>query len=468
VVCRLRRKAWGALLCVNISLGATACSDLFGPRPRPDGLRPDSTSTADSVDVIWYDIQPRVINQGANPTDSVRITVALTGVPTQLQLTTWSGFLPLVRQTDGTYSVTVHVDDFLFNYRTGDFRNTAAWVEVNAGGFGQQTNLTANVKDITIPLANVQTLAADVQAASHVVNIRFDSLYLGGQVPPQVLRTFYQFFPDDYDFVSVLEQVHTANGFFYFAVRNTTSGLGLQTFERTETYGTTGTLHGVLHFPDDTRFDPAETSVLHELSHRWMNFSNLPSLRTARPHWPISTLARGINGFPIADSASADGTIFRFELTPQPDGSFSVRGLTDRPRTYNDFELYLLGLLPPDSVRPHVVFLNQDQRNQLRTGGTLSGPTDTVNAAEWIARDGVREPAYPQAQRNFRMATIVLSRARLLTRDELSFYNAMAMRAESEVGLLGIISTTRFTTLPFFPATGGRGRLVTTLRVGTP
>jgi hypothetical protein len=455
----------GALLCASLALfSATACTDLFGPRPRPDGLRPDSTAT-DSVAVVWYDVEPRVINQGALPTDSVRITAAVIGVPSQIQLTTWSRFVPLIRQANGTYSAMVHVDDLLFNYRTGDFRNTASWIETNSTGFGQQTNITVNVKDITVPSADVQTLSANVQAASHVVNIRYDSLYLGGQVPPTVLRTLYQFFPDIYDFVSVLEQVRTPNSFFYLAVRNTTSGLGLQLFERSETYGTSA-LQGVVHFPDETRYDPAETSVLHEMSHRWLSFSNLPSLRTARPHWPLSTLARGINGFPVGDSTNADGTIFRWELTAQPNGSFTVRQLTDRPRTYNDFELYLLGLLTPDSVRPHVVFLNQDQRNELRPGGLLSGPTDTVNVAEWVARDGVREPAYPQAPKVFRMATIVLSRGRLLSRDDMSFYNAMAMRAESEVGLPGIIATTRFTTLPFFPATGGRGRLITALRAG--
>jgi hypothetical protein len=355
----------------------------------------------------------------------------------------------------------------LFNYRTGDFRNTASWIETGASGLSQQTNITVNVKDITVPTVDVQARATTVQFASHVVNIRYDSLYLGGQVPPAVLRTFYQHFPDDFDFVGVLEQVHSRTNFFYFAVRNTTDGLGLQIFDRPETYGSAARLQGILHFPDDTRYDPAETSVLHELSHRWINFSNLQSLRTARPHWPISTLARGINGFPLNDSTGADGTIFRWELTAQPNGTFTVRGLTDRPRNYNDFELYLLGLVPPDSVRPHVVFLNQNQRNELRTGGTLGGPTDTVNVAEWIARDGVRAPAYGQAPTVFRMATIVLSRGRLLTREELSFYNAMAKRAESEGGLPVIISTTRFTTLPFFAATGGRGRLVTGI-VPTP
>ncbi len=454
------------LLCASLAvLGAAACGDAFGPRPRPTGINPDSTDT-DSVSVLWYDIQPRAINLGV--TDSVRVRTALAGVPEQVRLATASRFVPLSRQPDGTYGGTVAVADLLFNYNTGDLRNHAASIEVTNEVFSEQTGITVNVKDNSVITADVELIDTNVQAASHVVNIRFDSLYLGGRVPPQVLRTFYQYFPDDYDFVNVLEQVHTNTAFHYLAVRNTTAGLGIPIFERSENYGSAARLHGILHFPNDSRFDPAETSVLHELAHRWMNLSTLQSLRNHQPHWPISTLAFGIIGYTDDDDASADETVFRWELTPQANGTYTVRAAADRPRAFNDFELYLMGLLPPDSVSSHIVFLNQNQEGQLRTGGVLSGATDTVTVAKWAARDGVRSPAYPQAPRSFRVATIVLSRGGLLTRDELSFFNAMAIRAESEAALPSIIGTTRFMTLPFYVATGGRGRLITRLRVTPP
>ncbi|HET9441326.1 MAG TPA: hypothetical protein VFO52_14210, partial [Longimicrobiales bacterium] len=209
----------------------------------------------------------------------------------------------------------------------------------------------------------------------------------------------------------------------------------------------------------------AETSVLHELAHRWMAFSNLQNLRGSRPHFPISTLARGITGYPGTDPITERANVFRWELTPLPDGTYAVSRLPDRPRTFNDFELYLMGLLPPDSVQPHIVFLNQEQHSQLRSGGILSGPTDTITVAEWVARDGVRTPTYLTSQRSFRMATIILSRGRLLTREEISFYHAMAVRGESEAALPAILETTRFTTLPFSLATGGRAQLITRLRI---
>ncbi len=424
-------------------------------------MRPDSTTPLATL--LWYEIQPRVIPLGQ--LDSVQVTVGVDGIPSAVQLALTTGLVPLRRETNSTWSGRVAVGDLLFNYRTGDFRNTSSFVEVVTADATHQRTLTLNVKDNNVSNIIPQILEPNVQAASHVVNIRYDSLYLGGQVPPEVLRTFYRHFGDEYDFVNVLEQVQSPNPKFYFAARNVVSGLGLQTFDRAEPYGSASQLQGILHFPHDGDFDPATTGFLHELGHRWMNFSNLQNVRTLRPHWPLSTLALGINGY--ADPVTGEWNVFRWEITSLGNGTYRVRNVPE-PRAFNDFELYLMGLLPPDSVRPHVVFLNQNQRAELRNDGILIGPTDTVTVGEWVARDGVRTPAWPQAQRTFRMATIVLSRNGMLTRDDMSFYNAVAMRAESETELLSIIATTRFNTLPFYLATGGRGLLISRLRTTLP
>ena len=424
-------------------------------------MRPDSTTP--QANLLWYEITPRVIPLGL--IDSVRVTIGVTGIPSEVRLSLVTGSVPLQRQANGTWTGRVAASNLVFNYRTGDLRNTSSFIDVVTETLTEQTALTVNVKDNGILNVTPQTLSQNVQAASHVVNIRYDDLYLGDEVPPAVLQTFYQFFGDEYDFINVLEQVQSEKDPFYFATRNDVEGLGLQIFERANTYGSDAELDGIMHFPNDADFDPAETVVLHELSHRWMNFSNLQNVRTLRPHWPLSTLALGINGF--ANPVTGEREIFRWEITPQPNQTYTVRALPE-PRAYNDFELYLLGLLPPDSVRPHYVFLNQNQRAELRPGGTLVGPTDTITVGEWVARDGVRSPAYSQAQRTFRMATIVLSRNGLLSRDELSFYNAVAMRAESETELPAIRATTRITTWPFFLATGGRARLISQLRLTQP
>ena len=441
--------------------GATACTDAFGPRPRPTGILPDSV-TPDAT-LLWYEMLPRVVTIGQ--TDSVRFNVAVDGTPRTVNIELKTGPVHLARQPNGIFSARVAVADLLFGYRTGDLHNSVALLQVNdSATFSEQRTILVNVKDGGVPTVTPQILAPNsVQATSHIVNIRYDSLYLGGQVPAQVLRTFYQHFGDDYDFVSVVGQVHSDDELIYFAARNNITGLGLQVFDRAEAFGSTARLQGILNVPHDGFFDLADTNVLHELGHRWMNFGNLQSTRVARPEWPISTLAYGITGF--IDPATASPLIFRFLLTRQANGTYSVTTQQDRPRTFNDFELYLMGLLPPDSVAPHIVFLNQDQRGQLRNGGTLSGPLDTVTVAKWVARDGVRDPSYANSQRDFKMASIVLSRGGLLSRDEMSFFNHMAARGEAEANLPIISGSTRLQTLPFFGATGGRGTLTTRLRL---
>ncbi len=421
------------------------------------GTRPDTTSP--QALLLWYELQPRAVPLTG---DSVTITARVQQTPSQVQLNTISGFIPFTRQQDGTYRVRVAVSDLLFNYRAGDLRNTAAFIEVVTTALTHQVPLTVNVRDATVASVEPQVLSPTVQATSHVVNIRADSVLLGNTVPPSIIRAFYQFFPDEYDFINVLAQAQAPDiPFHYLAVRNDIVGLGLQIFERAENYGGEN-LKGILHFPNDALFDPAETSVLHELSHRWMSFSNLNSLRGSLPHFPISTMAHGITGYTIAEDPGY--AIFRWQATPLDANTWSLTQVA-QPRTYNDLELYLMGLLPPDSVGPHIVFMNQNQRDQLRHGGTLTGPTDTITVAEWIARDGARSPSYENSQKTFRMATIVLSRGRMLTRDEMAFYHAVAARGESLIPLPAILQTTRFTTMPFYMATGERGRLITRLIV---
>lgn len=421
-------------------------------------MRPDSTSN--TAQLLWYETQPRAVATGV--TDSLRINAAVRGTPATVQIQLRTGvFVPLQRASNGLYTARLAVSDVLFGYRTADLHNVAGFLEVTAGNLTQQTTLIVNVRDALVPATEVTVLSQTAQMSPHVFNLRYDSLYLGTQAPAQVLQAFYQVLDDEYDFINVIEQVVSANDIFYFAARNDITGLGLQTFDRAAGYGSAARLQGILHFPNDALFDPAWTANLHELSHRWMNFSNLPSLRAGRPHWPISSLAYGINGF--SHPLTGDPLIFRYSITPQPNGTFTLARITD-PIFYNDFELYLLGLLPADSVAPHLVFLNQDQHSEVRPGGTLRGAVDTVTAAEWIARDGARNPAYSAAQREFRMATIVLSRNGLLSREEMAFFNHMAARGELRSDVQVLNGTTRLTTAPFYIATGGRGTLVTRLR----
>lgn len=439
----------------------TACIDGTGPRPRPgatDDTQPPPTT--DPVHVLWAELQPRVITFGV--TDTLILTVQLSGVPNRASLLLRTGpLLQLQRVSATLYTTKVPANLALFGYRIGDLHQAVGLIDVSSGGGTSEMVLMANVKDNTSPISGFTSHSPTMQSSDHVVNIRHDAILRGAPAPASVMRGFYELFPDEYDFIAVLESVQSDNSTFYTAVQNQTTGIGSSIFNNASAYGSNGRLQGVVQYPVDAHFDLARTDNIHEIAHRWMNHLAHPLVNAARPHWPISTLAFGIMG--LAGNTTSEWMPFPFDVVRQQDGTHVLR-TTDAPRSFNDMELYLMGLLPADSVRVHVVFADQNQRPQVRPNGVLRGRVDSLTIASVIAQAGVRVPSAASAQRDFRMATIVLSRNGLLSRDELGFFDHLAARGELRVTVPFTDGVTRGNTLPFFLATGGRATLTTRLR----
>jgi hypothetical protein len=247
----------------------------------------------------------------------------------------------------------------------------------------------------------------------------------------------------------------------HFAVQNTVTGIGLATFNNATRYGSGANLQGITLFPIDTFFDLAETGAVHELGHQWINFLTLPILASGRPHWPISSLARGLMGFSIPPSG--EGGNFPFNLVPLPDGNYQLQQ-SEPLRAFTDLDLYLMGLATPEEVDAHIVFVNQNQLNQLHNGGILLGPVQTITVDDVIAKEGPRIPDVSVSQKVFRVATIIVTKERLLNNDEMAFFNHFAARGEATEPLPFASGLAKGTTKPFFLATAGRGSLMTCIQ----
>ena len=154
-----------------------------------------------------------------------------------------------------------------------------------------------------------------------------------------------------------------------------------------------------------------------------------------------------------------EGGDFNFTMTPM--GVDYVLHLQPTATHYNDLELYLMGLAPASEVGPHVVFQNQNQ--PLADGGVLHGPVTTFSIDDLIAAVGPRTPAYGQARTSFSFGTIVLSVGRLLSADEMAFFDFLAARGEATTPLHYTSGFLTGTTLPFVLATNGRGHLATVI-----
>jgi len=345
----------------------------------------------------------------------------------------------------------------LHAYQSGDLHAVAGVLDFyNGATRSSRLNVVENVRDATVPDVAVTERASDVQRSPHVVNIRFDSLFLGGGIPTAVPRRFYALFGDDYDFLAVIEQVNVVANRNYQSVRNSETGFGVTTFDRSASVGSLGHILGMIDYPTSSFFDLAETGSLHEIGHRWMSY--LPGANSGA-HWAVSDIAYGIMGFSLP---GGEGGAFPFTLTAAgPD--YAVH-LTSPATRYNDLELYLMGLGPASEVGPHFVFQNQNQSSQLHDGGLLLGPVTPLTINDVIAAAGPRVPAYGQAQTSFNVGTIVLSYGRLLTREEMAYFDFMAARGEATTPVHYTVGLASGTTLPFVLATNGRGRLSTTIR----
>lgn len=441
-------------------LALTSCIDSAGPRPRPGGgsdTIPDNTTPAA---LVWVELQPRVMTQGQ--TDTLRITAAVTGSPDVVQVITRSAdIITFTRGTNGLYTAKIPPAAVFFGYHTGDLRNSVGAISVVKPGSSSQYSLYVNVRDATVPSVNPQAVANGVQSTPHVLNIRYDSIFAGGPVPTAPIKTLYDNFGDDFQFIALIEAVQSPNERYITLVRNQVRGIGVPVLDNGRAYGSDALLEAIVDYPAEYAFDLAETGNIHELAHRWMNYLRVPALASARRHWPLSDLANGIMGW---DPPAQDGPLaFPYSVVPQSNGTYLLVS-NDSTRSFNDLELYLMGLLPSDSVRSHIVFLNQNQRVRIFPNGTLQGTVDNVTIDRIIATEGNRIPAASAAPRQFRLATIVLSRGGLLSRNEMAFFELMASRGELQQPVDYFTGQARGTTLPFAVATGGRGTLSTLLR----
>lgn len=411
----------------------------------------------------WITTDPRVINTSA--TASIALIAQAPAGTTRIDFVPKNGgaTLPFVQSSDGTFRLSLTPAQMLSGYTPGDLHNVVGFAHYYTGATANFTgNAVINVRDGGVPDAAVTSLAADAQRTAHVVNIRYDSIMGGGSTPASPIKRFYQLLGDDYDFIAVVEQVDSYANRNYQNVSSIEIGIGsTDPFSRAASFGSAGKLQGLIDFPISSYYDLGQQAALHEMGHRWINYASHIAYVPGRPHWPISDLAYGIMGYSLADGAGGE---FNFTLTPNGNGDYTLHTTTEAV-AYNDYELYLMGLAPASEVIPHFVFQNQNQADQLKDGGVWKGPVTVVTINDVIAfMQSPRVPAYGVAQTNFRMATLVLSQGRLLSADELSYFDAMAVRGEATVPLhysSGLITGTSW---PFYLATKKRGTLTTSIK----
>jgi hypothetical protein len=293
-----------------------------------------------------------------------------------------------------------------------------------------------------VPAPAIRQIDTTARATPRILNLYRPNVTINDI--QSAIQQFYTYYRDDFDFVQVVFALPSWPSNRYHAmVRNDVGGIGAALVNNGPSFGSAAKLKGYTVFPIDTLFDAGESTFSHELGHQWINFLKNPSLAAGSPHWPPSTMARGIMGLSIPGSGAGGDFPYKIEMTGSSTAHVTISVVTQE---FDDFDLYLMGFLPPSAVSPGIVIQG-------------SGCTDCVvsaaqvTIADVIAANGPRTPASTTSQKSFRVATVVISRDRLLNDEELTVLEYFAARGESDEILPYTSGLARGTTKPWFLAT---------------
>lgn len=328
------------------------------------------------------------------------------------------------------------------------------------------------VAPLNLPVSRVERIHDSMQYASHVVNIvvhGFGAERIEGDdyafALHEVTQAFYEFFPDIYDSIAVVpaEQHPSARfGAYHWNVRNPIKGLGNDEFDHTASFGSRGALRSV-EFYRDARFTATWTSN-HEIGHQWADYWDWTGITNGieRKGWepgghtPLLFPGEVLLGAilrPIRRVALADGG------DESEDISYAIER-TPAPSVFHPTILYRMGLIGAEEVPEMVVFQDQGQfEEEFATapaiGTAVEGETTAVHIGDILGQHGTRSGPVDDS---WRRVTIVVSRERLLSPEEMDYWNFFAARHEARSG-----ATTFGGMPPFHEATGGRATLDTTV-----
>jgi hypothetical protein len=401
---------------------------------------------AQAQTITWNKWDPMAVR--SNRTTDVALELQTGGTVSGVRLDYANGgSITLTQTSPGRWSASVPAAKVLDGYASDDVNHNVVGSLRLLGSSGEvlsTANSIIQVLDDRVPPTPVKNLPGNARATARILN-----LYRPGLDVNQIQAAVQLFYGYYHDFMQVLfaEPSYPANR-YHFAVRNDAGGIGQSIFNNAAQYGSAGKLQGITVYPVDFFFDAGETAFSHELGHQWVMFLKNPSLLPG-PHWPPSTMARGIMGFNIPGSNV--GGDFTWLITPVTATTARTTG-TQASDDFTDFDLYLMGFLPPSAVAPGIIVQGTPCQNCVLPSSTL-----TIN--DVIAVNGARSPDSVSAKKFFRIATLVISRDRLLTDDEMAVLDYFAARGESDVALPFTSGLARGTTKPFNVATRGIGHV---------
>lgn len=216
---------------------------------------------------------------------------------------------------------------------------------------------------------------------------------------------------DHYDFIVVAPTFRVELGPFaglHWQVSNQVGGIGRPMLDVTEAFGSQGRLKAVIDL-DDALVSPAFTypgydalldTLMHEIMHQWGVYISYPAGPGAGT--PISTSAKH-----WSSKLDSDASVMFGARWAAATGGFRQAAVRSG---YGPLDLYLAGFIDANEVPPSRVIITSELRGDElpELGRTVAGTSVELPIATLLGALGPRQPAYPNTQREYTAALVVL------------------------------------------------------------
>lgn len=230
-----------------------------------------------------------------------------------------------------------------------------------------------------------------------------------------IAREFFRTHPDRYDFIVAFSSFEFDTGealAFHWPVQNKVKGIGVPEFDVSNLFGSQGKLQGFTDMAALTRYktdplDPEFETVLsvmaHEILHQWASH-----VRFRLPDGSVSEGLLGRDNAHWSYLLDTDASVqYGAQWKDNGDGTFTAVGTR---KFFSPLDLYLMGFYRKEEVPPFFLIENPaiDKRQLPQENVTITGTRREVTIDDIVAVEGERIPGADEAQKDFRLAFVLL------------------------------------------------------------
>ena len=338
--------------------------------------------------------------------------------------------------------------EIIFFDKNSDLKDTLS-IKQNGGFLVIGKNLSMHPEGIALQYTGVTDL---------------HDFIMGCKSDKTICKDIYSKFEDAFDFILFLYNTSGedfAIGGLSYEINRDIEGIGADKINRSALYGSKGRLKGINHLTLRTSLFSAGP-FLHELAHYWgavdigQEYALVDGSYRESAHWGTSDIDGILGGFNYQTlKRNVDGNPQKYWATSTRAQEWGFDGFSQNLSNgyFAPIELYLMGLLPAESVPDMHVFHDVTLEQETWGDGTFYAKSEsTITMDDFIKKYGKRKPDYKDSQKDFRALVVVVT-DQPVSDEHWALIKEDMLKQEKQ----GAVNDKRQTN--FWEATGGRATL---------